>query len=86
VVKVNTHNLSVVVTLFANYLRNCNSKGLQVYACEYAAKLIAKLPYSNSNRLCLAVLLLLRKLYYASKSAYKIRLRCMFVVLLAALI
>jgi hypothetical protein len=46
---VDTHDPSAVVTLLAKHVGDCDSKGLQGYACEYTTKLIAKMPYSDSD-------------------------------------
>jgi hypothetical protein len=52
--ELDTHDLSAVVILFAKHIRDCDSEGLQGHACEYATRLMAKMPYSNSNKFYLA--------------------------------
>jgi hypothetical protein len=86
VVRVDTHNPSAVVTLLAKHSRDCDGEGLRDHACEYATRLMVKMPCSDSDGFCLAALLLLHGLRCAGESVYRMRLGCTSAVLLAALI
>ena len=86
VVRVNMHNPSVVVTLLAKHVGDCDSEGLQGHACEYATRPIAKMPRSDGDGFCLAAPLLSHRLRCADESAYRLRLGCTSTVSSAALI
>jgi hypothetical protein len=73
---VDTRDPSVYIALLAKYLGDCDGEGLQGYACEYATRPMAKMPYSDGDGFCLAALLLSHGLRRVGKSAYRMRLGC----------
>jgi hypothetical protein len=72
---VDAHDPSAVVTLLAKHVGDCDGEGLQGHACEYARRLMVKMPCSNGDRFCLAAPLLSHRLRCASGSTYRMRLR-----------
>jgi hypothetical protein len=86
VISVDTHDPSTVVTLLAKHVGDCDGEGLRGQACEYATRLMAKMPCSDGDGFCLAALLLSHGLRRAGESAYRMRLGCTSTVSLAALI
>jgi hypothetical protein len=53
VVRVDTHNLSVVVTFLARHVGDCDGEGLRGHTSEYATRPMAKMSCSNGDGFCL---------------------------------
>jgi hypothetical protein len=52
------HDSSATVILFAKQVGSRDSKGLRGYACDYATRLIARVPRGDGDGFCRATTLL----------------------------